>query len=394
MPRVAKSKAGQSKASAVTHMVGERQATGYLERFADALEILCTERPPLELCELWLRHVEPQGVLLQDWAINHTRANWGTGIGVLEAAEVLAETPEEGMDHEGYRADFRPEAEPVADHAETARPQVDPADARFILATDDEEEGERGRFFYCRDEEDVERRLAALLFGATPTAGDRVTARQLVVTLFMEGIANTEGGLDVYLHRLAAAPARSTGEAEPLEVGRALQRWIADHKAELNAVEFARIDASLERLMMHIALADAHTTVAKTAAPLYRFLQPGDRIRATDEYLLDDFRKWEQVDPAHAAGLAGSHDVYAVIGSSIFRGAPYMPGMKPVRRAVGRPAADDEYEDDDAIARSRRILALVDTYHERPTADTRTELRKALMNEFTSLLAAATQNKR
>ncbi|KVP19420.1 hypothetical protein WJ85_08000 [Burkholderia ubonensis] len=36
----------------------------------------------------------------------------------------------------------------------------------------------------------------------------------------------------------------------------------------------------------------------------------------------------------------------------------------------------------DAISRSKRILALVDDYHEKPTADSRTALRKALMDEF------------
>ncbi|KVO11763.1 hypothetical protein WJ73_19655 [Burkholderia ubonensis] len=36
----------------------------------------------------------------------------------------------------------------------------------------------------------------------------------------------------------------------------------------------------------------------------------------------------------------------------------------------------------DAIARSKRILALVDDYHEKPTSDNRTSLRKALMAEF------------
>lgn len=36
----------------------------------------------------------------------------------------------------------------------------------------------------------------------------------------------------------------------------------------------------------------------------------------------------------------------------------------------------------DAIARSKRILALVDEYHENPTRDTRTVLRVALMDEF------------
>ncbi|WP_309486128.1 hypothetical protein [Burkholderia sp. MBR-1] len=36
----------------------------------------------------------------------------------------------------------------------------------------------------------------------------------------------------------------------------------------------------------------------------------------------------------------------------------------------------------DAIARSKRILALVDEYHENATSDTRTALRVALMDEF------------
>ncbi|HKT63466.1 MAG TPA: hypothetical protein VJR91_07800 [Burkholderia sp.] len=59
-------------------------------------------------------------------------------------------------------------------------------------------------------------------------------------------------------------------------------------------------------------------------------------------------------------------------------------------------AADDEWnkfvadaqhepgkpEPRDAIARSKRILGLVDEYHESPTRDTRTALRVALMDEF------------
>lgn len=37
----------------------------------------------------------------------------------------------------------------------------------------------------------------------------------------------------------------------------------------------------------------------------------------------------------------------------------------------------------DSIARSVRILRLVDDYHDNPTANTRTALRVALMDEFT-----------
>lgn len=43
---------------------------------------------------------------------------------------------------------------------------------------------------------------------------------------------------------------------------------------------------------------------------------------------------------------------------------------------------------DDAIAKSKRILALVDDYAERQTSERRTALRVALMNEFEALLAA------
>jgi hypothetical protein len=88
--------------------VGDPEDSGYLDRFVDALEILCTARPDRDRCERWLRH-EPDSERLQDWAVDHTRANWGTGIGTIEAAEVMAENPEEGMNHEGFRNDFRPE---------------------------------------------------------------------------------------------------------------------------------------------------------------------------------------------------------------------------------------------------------------------------------------------
>jgi hypothetical protein len=90
--------------------VGESVNTGYLDRFVDALELLCTARPDRDLCEEWLRHA-PGSERLQDWAVDHTRANWGTGIGTIEAAEVMAENPEEGAGHEGFRQDFVPARE-------------------------------------------------------------------------------------------------------------------------------------------------------------------------------------------------------------------------------------------------------------------------------------------
>jgi len=51
-----------------------------------------------------------------------------------------------------------------------------------------------------------------------------------------------------------------------------------------------------------------------------------------------------------------------------------------------RNAGLTDFPDDDAIARSKRILAMVDTYHERPDRMNRNALRGALMDEFTELL--------
>ena len=51
----------------------------------------------------------------------------------------------------------------------------------------------------------------------------------------------------------------------------------------------------------------------------------------------------------------------------------------PVEREV-RPPVDERQED--AISRSKRILAMVDTYTERPDLMNRSALRVALMGEF------------
>lgn len=53
-----------------------------------------------------------------------------------------------------------------------------------------------------------------------------------------------------------------------------------------------------------------------------------------------------------------------------------------IRVKCEQPPATQQPEPRDAIARSKRILGLVDEYHENPTRDTRTALRVALMDEF------------
>lgn len=76
--------------------------TTWMERFRHALSMLCrSKEPPLELCEMWVRGEQPNGTdPLQDWAVNNAGAYWMTGIGIIEAAETCANTPEEGVGHQ------------------------------------------------------------------------------------------------------------------------------------------------------------------------------------------------------------------------------------------------------------------------------------------------------
>jgi hypothetical protein len=212
--------------------------------------------------------------------------------------------------------------------------------SRYLLVADLEDGAE---LYFCRDEAHVEQQLAAVLFGPTPTASDRIAAKACAAELLKEGIANTDGAFDVVLHALSAPQAAAGNEppsgAHPpptlrLEAGTAIRRWIREHKLELNDVEFGRIDASLDRLMMHLALGEAaRVAAARAAEPVYRFLQPGDIIHATDECISDNFRSWDPVDPEYAGRLSGDESATRVPGS-IFRGMPYTVGMKPIRRIV------------------------------------------------------------
>jgi hypothetical protein len=51
--------------------------TTYLERFVDALGLLCRSAPPRELCEAWLND---ESETLQEWVVNHQRVHWASGI--------------------------------------------------------------------------------------------------------------------------------------------------------------------------------------------------------------------------------------------------------------------------------------------------------------------------
>jgi len=72
--------------------------TGYVDRFLESLALLCGGKtPPRQLVIDW---ETDEGEELQDWAACNAAVPWATGIGTIEAAQAMASTPEEGMDHE------------------------------------------------------------------------------------------------------------------------------------------------------------------------------------------------------------------------------------------------------------------------------------------------------
>lgn len=93
------------------------------------------------------------------------------------------------------------------------------------------------------------------------------------------------------LRRFIAARAALTAEKvagqEPvakMDAAKLIKQWIRDHESELNYIEFARIDASLDRLMMHLALA-APQQPAQSAEQDERAV--GDVVDAWDAYASD-----------------------------------------------------------------------------------------------------------
>ena len=76
--------------------------TTFIKRFGDAMQALCNERRPAdELMTAWLDN-GADDFRLQDFACEHG-LSWAQGIGIIDAAQLLANQPTEGVDHE-YRA--------------------------------------------------------------------------------------------------------------------------------------------------------------------------------------------------------------------------------------------------------------------------------------------------
>lgn len=73
--------------------------TTHLQRFGDALAMLCAgHRPSDEMMAAWL-DIAQDDHRLQEFAIEHG-PSWAQGIGVIDAARVLADQPEEDAGHE------------------------------------------------------------------------------------------------------------------------------------------------------------------------------------------------------------------------------------------------------------------------------------------------------
>lgn len=71
--------------------------TTYIQRFGDAMELLCRKRPSDDLLKGWL-HPEKGDERLQEFAIEHG-PEWAQGIVIIDSARVMADTPEEGETH-------------------------------------------------------------------------------------------------------------------------------------------------------------------------------------------------------------------------------------------------------------------------------------------------------
>lgn len=72
--------------------------TTFIQRFADAVELLCKKRPNDEIVAAWVDRIDGD-TRLQEFAIEHG-PEWAQGIAVLDAAHVMASQPTEDVEHE------------------------------------------------------------------------------------------------------------------------------------------------------------------------------------------------------------------------------------------------------------------------------------------------------
>lgn len=83
----------------------KQRKTTHKERFILAIEQMLGRTPPPEFVDEWLGNIDIDGVFrLQDWVTGQAKLpekiEWAQSIAVLDAAEALAASPEEGVGHE------------------------------------------------------------------------------------------------------------------------------------------------------------------------------------------------------------------------------------------------------------------------------------------------------
>lgn len=77
-----------------------------MERFQDALTIMCGNKPPLKFCQMWIDGEQDELGMdpLQHWVGAQKQVPpWAQCIVTIDAARVWADTPEEGEGHKLFR---------------------------------------------------------------------------------------------------------------------------------------------------------------------------------------------------------------------------------------------------------------------------------------------------
>lgn len=76
-----------------------REPTTFIKRFGDVMQLLCSgQRPPDEMMSAWF-DFDASDSRLQNFACEYG-LSWAQGIGMIDAALLLADQPTEGVDHE------------------------------------------------------------------------------------------------------------------------------------------------------------------------------------------------------------------------------------------------------------------------------------------------------
>lgn len=74
--------------------------TRWIDRFADAIQLLCAgNRPTEKMISDWFDESQ-DSFELQEFCIKHCPLFWSQGIVVIDAALALADEPREGVGHE------------------------------------------------------------------------------------------------------------------------------------------------------------------------------------------------------------------------------------------------------------------------------------------------------